>query len=137
MATTEVLPVQAGDTWSKDFCVGSDEEIRAFARLIGDTNPLHHNEEVAKQKGLLGIIAPGVMLLGFISATIAEKIPGALARKIELDFTNPAYGESFATVRCRMTNLRGPIAMLEVTVRNGCDILAAGIATLVLPKERR
>ncbi len=44
-------PVEAGFSFEKTIKL-TEEEISAFAKLSGDFNPLHHNEEIAKTSRL-------------------------------------------------------------------------------------
>jgi acyl dehydratase len=71
------------------FLVGR-EHIRQFARAIGDTNPLYHDLEAAKEAGYPDVVAPPT----FLVATI----PGRLGLPVDdpalgLDFSRVVHGE--------------------------------------------
>ncbi|HEU4879577.1 MAG TPA: MaoC family dehydratase [Gemmatimonadaceae bacterium] len=57
--------------------VVSDEDVRAFAQITGDFNPVHIDEEAAKKTRFGGRIAHGMLSAGLVSAAIANKLPGA------------------------------------------------------------
>lgn len=120
--------------WEQDFAIDSEDAIRRFATAIGDRNPVHHNDEAAKARGLLGIVAPGVMTMGFVSATIAEEIPGVVLASLQVAFKKPLYAGSLPTVRCTVTEQRRRLVMADIEVRNGAEIVAQGNCTLILPK---
>lgn len=54
----------------------TEEGIRQFADLSGDTNPLHINEEYAKTTPFKGRIAHGALTASYISAVIGTDLPG-------------------------------------------------------------
>ena len=120
--------------FGRDFYVGDEEGIRKFATAIGDQNPLHHDETEAKKVGLRGIIAPGVMLTGFVSSTIAAEIPGVMVAELNMKFRKPLYAGSLLTVFCTVLQQRARLAKMGVTVRNGIDVMAHGSCMLVLPQ---
>lgn len=120
--------------WGKEFPQVTEEAIREFAQCIGDFNPIHHQVESAKDAGLHGIIAPGVMMIGFASAAIAEEIPGVIIRKLELKFKQPMYAGSLPIVLCSTSHARGPVLEIGVSIRNGGMVLAEGNCTLLCPK---
>ncbi|MHB8710405.1 MAG: MaoC family dehydratase [Minisyncoccota bacterium] len=126
-----------GQKWVKEFTVGNEEEIRKFARRIGDINPLHYDAEVAKglqPVRLDGIIAPGVMVVGFVSSTISENISRVMVTRMEIDFKNPLYAGSLAFVSCSVLRTRGPFADVDITVTNGSEVAAEGSCRLILPR---
>lgn len=57
--------------------VVSDEDVRAFAQITGDFNPVHIDEEAAAKTRFGGRIAHGMLSAGLVSAAIANKLPGA------------------------------------------------------------
>jgi len=54
----------------------SDEDIDAFAAASGDHNPLHTDAEFARAAGFPDRIAHGMLLASWISAALAEHLPG-------------------------------------------------------------
>gem|GEM_PF-3129350 len=120
--------------WSEEFDVGDDDSIRSFSTLINDFNPIHHDTEAAKKFGLHGVVAPGVMIMGFVSSAIAKRIPGVIARKIDIKLTNPLYAKSRVLVTCGVTSVRGLIAKVTIDVESNGDFVITGECTLLLPR---
>ncbi|MGQ4872203.1 MAG: MaoC family dehydratase [Candidatus Thorarchaeota archaeon] len=54
----------------------TEEDIETFGRLSGDYNPLHFNEEWAKQTMFGGRIAHGILTAAYVSAVIGMRLPG-------------------------------------------------------------
>lgn len=55
----------------------TDADIRAFADISGDTNPLHLDDAFAKQTIFKGRIAHGMLSASYISTILGTKLPGA------------------------------------------------------------
>jgi 3-hydroxybutyryl-CoA dehydratase len=51
-------------------------DIEGFARVTGDVNPVHLDEDYAKTTMFKGRIAHGMLSAGFISAVFGTKLPG-------------------------------------------------------------
>jgi len=66
------------------------EMISAFAAVTGDHNPVHTDPVYADSR-FGGVIAHGVLLIGFFSALLATRLPGpgALARDLKVRFRAP------------------------------------------------
>jgi acyl dehydratase len=87
------LPVEVGFTFEKTITL-TKEEISTFAKLSGDFNPLHHDEETAKSSRFGGIIASGPQSSALFMGTIATYLaPGYLVMgmRIEGEFRAPIY----------------------------------------------
>jgi 3-hydroxybutyryl-CoA dehydratase len=54
----------------------TEADVVLFAGVSTDTNPVHLNEEFAKTTQFGGRIAQGMLSAGFISAVLANKMPG-------------------------------------------------------------
>ncbi len=54
----------------------TETDVILFAGISTDTNPVHLNEEFAKTTQFGGRIAQGMLSAGFISAVLANKLPG-------------------------------------------------------------
>ena len=68
------------------------EQIDTFAKITGDFNPIHVDEEAAKAAGFPGRIAHGALSASLISAVLGNDLPGPGAVFVELNlrFRRPA-----------------------------------------------
>jgi 3-hydroxybutyryl-CoA dehydratase len=84
-------PVSIGFSFEKMITL-SKEDISTFARLSGDFNPLHHDEETGKSSRFGSIIASGPQSSALFMGTIATYLaPGYLVMgmRIECEFRAP------------------------------------------------
>lgn len=56
--------------------VVTDDDIRMFAEVSTDHNPVHMDEDYARDTIFEGRIAHGMLTAGLISAVIGEQLPG-------------------------------------------------------------
>ncbi|MCY4290786.1 MAG: MaoC family dehydratase [Roseovarius sp.] len=56
--------------------VVTDEDIRMFAEVSTDRNPVHMDDDYARDTIFEGRIAHGMLTAGLISAVIGEQLPG-------------------------------------------------------------
>ena len=124
-------------SWVKEFPPVTEDGIRNFTRAIGDSNPIHHDDEAAKVAGLYGIIAPGVMTIGFVSSAIADEIPYSKIGKLEMKFRSPLYAGALPVASCRVLHFSKNIgaAQIAVTITNGMERVAEGTCLVTLPKQ--
>ncbi len=71
----------------------TEEIVRQFAAVTGDTNPLHLDEDFARTTRFGRRIAHGVLSLGLISAVLGTQLPGpgAIYLSQEVRFLRPVY----------------------------------------------
>lgn len=83
----------------------SEEDIKNFASLTGDNNPVHLDEEYAKNTFFKKRIAHGLLTASFISTAIATKLPGPGSIYLDqsLKFLAPAYIGDIIHVFIRVT----------------------------------
>lgn len=99
----------------------TDADVRAFAQLTGDVNPIHIDEEVARKTRFGGRIAHGMISAGLISAAIANKLPGggAIYLAQTLKFTAPVRIGDTITVSLKVLELLSKKRLrLETVCRN-------------------
>jgi len=53
------------------------EQIAAYAEASGDHNPIHLDGDFARSVGLPGVIAHGMLQMGFLASVAAEAAGGA------------------------------------------------------------
>jgi 3-hydroxybutyryl-CoA dehydratase len=73
LSSAGACPFQVGETFEKLLTLEAGT-ISAFATFMGDTNPLHHDMELAKKSMFGTIIASGGQTLGVIGATTADLV---------------------------------------------------------------
>jgi len=69
----------------------SEQDVEDFARISGDYNPLHMDEEYAKTTIYGGRIAHGALTASYVSAILGNDLPGpgAVFTTLELKFRAP------------------------------------------------
>ena len=65
--------------------VVSEQDVTDFARVSGDHNPLHLDEEYARTTVFGGRIAHGALSASYISAVLGNDLPGPGAVFLELN----------------------------------------------------
>lgn len=84
--------IKVGDSHSEKFEV-TDDKVRAFAQITGDLNPVHLDDEFAAKTIFGKRIAHGILVSGFISNVLANKLPGpgTIYLKQDLNFVAPVF----------------------------------------------
>ena len=95
-------------------------EIRAFADLTGDRNPLHLDEAFARRSRFGKPIAHGMLTAGIVSAALGMSLPGpgAIYRSQTLRFLGPVYPGDTVTATVEVTAYRAEKRL--VTLRTIC-----------------
>ena len=85
----------------------SETDIYLYAGITGDFNPAHVNENYAKNTFFKTRIAHGMLTAGFISAIIANQMPGpgTIYLKQELSFLAPVHIGDTITARVEILEL--------------------------------
>jgi 3-hydroxybutyryl-CoA dehydratase len=117
-----------------------DEDVRAFADISGDRNPIHLNEEYAAGTRFGKRLVHGILTSGLISAILGMELPGpgSIYIKQILNFKAPVYIGDTITATVTITGIREdkPILTLETICRNQNDIIVIeGEAILLTPPK--
>jgi acyl dehydratase len=95
------------------------EDVRAYADMSGDQNPLHQDDDVARMVGFPGIIAHGMFTMGHLGACVAEWAgdPANVVR-LSAQFRAPVFmrEEIVAGGRVRSLNAETHTAIAEIWV---------------------
>lgn len=85
----------------------TETDIYLYAGITGDFNPAHVNEAYAKNTFFKTRIAHGMLTAGFISAIIANQLPGpgTIYMKQELSFLAPVRIGDTITARVEILEL--------------------------------
>ncbi|MEA1884947.1 MAG: MaoC family dehydratase [Thermotogota bacterium] len=92
--------INIGDSYTKEFIV-TDEKVRTFAKISGDDNPLHVNDEFAAKTRFGKRIAHGILITSFISKVIGRDFPGdgTIYVSQQVKFKRPVFIEDKVSVR--------------------------------------
>jgi 3-hydroxybutyryl-CoA dehydratase len=119
-----MLTLNPGDKASRTQTI-SDEMIRSFAAVTGDTNPVHLDDTYAVGTRFGRRIAHGMIGAGLISAVLANDLPGpgTVYLSQTLQFKAPVYpGDTItATVEVKSVRPDKPIVTLSTICRNQED----------------
>ena len=71
----------------------TDESIRKFSEISGDINPVHLDDAYAEKTIFKKRIAPGLQVASYISAVLANQLPGSGTIYLEqnIRFLKPVY----------------------------------------------
>jgi len=116
----------------------TDEDVRSFATISGDKNPIHLDDEYAAGTRFKKRLVHGILTSGLISAVLGMQLPGPGSVYIRqtLNFRAPVYIGDTITATVRVTKIREgkPIATLETTCTNQDGIVVIdGEAVLLIP----
>jgi 3-hydroxybutyryl-CoA dehydratase len=115
----------------------SDTDIRAFADLSGDHNPLHLDESFAQQTRFGRRIAHGMLSASLISAVIANDLPGqgSIYLGQTLQFVAPVFLGDTVEARVTVTGIREDkqIVKLDTVCTNQRnEVVIKGEATILI-----
>lgn len=118
-----------------DFTV-SAADMRAFAELSGDYNPLHTDAAFAHAKGFTGVVVYGALLVAKLSNVIGMKLPGrdSVWVSFALQFHEPLFLDEPAWVEAEVSAVSAATGLvsLRLAVRAGDRQLAKGKAEVML-----
>lgn len=115
------MHLKVGDTASISRKI-SDEDIRAFAELSGDCNPVHLDDAFARTTRFGRRIAHGMLGASLISTVLGTKLPGqgAIYLSQTLQFLAPVFPGDTVTATATVTKIKEgkPIVTLETVCEN-------------------
>ncbi len=118
----------------------TQNDILLFSKVSGDENPVHLDEEYAKQTIFGRRIAHGMLTASLISAVIAEQLPGhgTVYLSQTLKFVRPVLPGQFVTTTVLVTYIE--YANRRVTLDCECKvdekIVLAGEALVLAPSRK-
>jgi 3-hydroxybutyryl-CoA dehydratase len=134
----------------EDFSVGmesttektvTDEDIKRFAEVSGDFNPVHLDEEFAKKTIFKGRIAHGFLTASFISTIIATELPGpgSIYLKQSLKFLAPVYINEKILVKVRIIEInieKSKVKLITECFKNKTLVLTGEAEILIQAKKK-
>jgi len=119
----------------------SEQDVIDFARVSGDHNPLHMNEDYAKQTQFGGRIAHGALTASYISAVLGNDLPGpgAVFMELNLKFVRPVRIGNTVTSTAEVLEMieRGHRVRLGVKGTVDGKVVMRGEATVMVPSGKQ
>ena len=134
----------------EDFTVGMEsttektitiEDIKRFAEVSGDFNPVHLDEEFAKKTIFKRRIAHGFLTASFISTIIATELPGpgSIYLKQSLKFLAPVYINEKILVKVRIIEInieKSKVKLITECFKNKTLVLTGEAEILIQAKKK-
>lgn len=119
--------------------VVTESDIVQFAAVSGDANPLHLDEEFARRSRFGGRIAHGMLTASFISALLANELPGPGSTYLSqtLKFKAPVRIGDRVRIEVTVTSVhpRRRLVQLQTRARVGDAIVIDGEAMALVPSR--
>lgn len=117
----------------------TDADIVLFAGISGDTNPLHIDQDYARQTSFGGRIAHGMLTAGFISCVLGTRLPGpgCVYLSQTLKFRAPVRVGDTVTTRATVAELfpDKKRALIRTVCSIGDTVVLEGEALLMVPSH--
>ncbi|HVL02010.1 MAG TPA: MaoC/PaaZ C-terminal domain-containing protein [Dongiaceae bacterium] len=119
----------------------SADDIKLFAIISGDTNPLHLDEEYAKTTRFGRCIAHGSICGIIVSAAVATKLPGpgTIYAAQDMKFKKPVFPGDTITAKLTLTEKKrkGNIVLIDCVMTNQHgETVFTGVSTAVASNEK-
>ncbi len=118
-----------------------EKEVRQFTELTGDDNPIHLDEEFAKDTFFKGRIVHGMFTASMISTVLGTKLPGtgAIYMSQSVTFKGPVFvGNSVrATATVVEMNEKRRIMTLKCECHVGDRLVLDGEAKVMVPSRNK
>jgi len=113
-------------------------DVEMFAQITGDKNPIHMDDEYAKNSQFGRRIAHGLLVSGYISAVLGTILPGpgSIYLSQTISFKSPVYIGDEITATVTVIDIREdkPIVTLKTFCKNQeNNIVVDGEAKLLCP----
>jgi len=138
LGSIPIETIQAGMTVSYSQTI-TDADIKAYAGLSGDHNPVHVSDDYAKSSRFGKRIAHGLMSAGFFSALFGTRLPGPGCVYVSqsLQFKRPVYmGDTvIATVKVLSKDMDKNRVFFETICTVASKVVIKGHAEIYIPPK--
>ncbi len=119
----------------------TDADIRAFAGISGDNNPVHMSDEYAERSFFKKRIAHGMLSVSYFSALFGTRLPGPGCVYVSqsLKFRSPVYiGDTVnAVVKVSKININRRRVFFHTTCSVSGRIVIDGEAEIFVPSSSK
>jgi acyl dehydratase len=111
----------------------SKVQLVMYAGASGDYNPIHTDDEAARGRGLKGVIAHGMLSMGFLGQLAESAFGAGSTRRLEVNFRGMVDAGEIITLRGEVKEVREEsgrqLAICEIEAVNSAgDVVTNGTA---------
>ena len=113
----KITDLYLGQTESFEYDV-TEEKMKSFLEVTGDTNPLHTDEAFAKNQGSSGRVVYGMLTASLISKMGGVLLPGkfCLIYGVDVKFAKPVFIGDELIVTGEVTKIEVGLRYVEVKI---------------------
>jgi len=124
------MKVAVGDSATRSLTLTA-EHVESYARITGDWNPLHFDEEFAAGTKFGGLVVQGGLTTGLLHALVAMDMPGPGTVFLSQDwkFTAPVFIGDTITATAKVLKVHDvkPVTQLAIeVVRDDGEVVLEG-----------
>lgn len=118
------------------------EMFNKFREITDDINPLHNDEDFARNLGHKGRVAFGMLTASFLSTLAGVYLPGerSLIHSVETKFTKPVYIGDVLSISGEVTEINDTVNQIvlkvEIKNQNGEKVLRGKMKVGVLDERK-
>jgi len=124
------MEVKVGDQFFSHKQV-TEQDIRLFADISGDHNPLHLDAEFAARFMFKQRVAHGMLTASLISAALASMPGTIILTYVSLTFEKPVYVGDSLTAKVTITKIENSKMSLDAEVTRGKDRVISGTVKIL------
>src|SRR5262245_1946386 len=117
----------------------TSHDIELFTEISGDRNPLHYNEELARNTRFGGIVVQGGITSAILNAVVAEDLPGpgTVFLQVNWSFKAPVRPGDTIIGEVEITKVRDDKPITELNTRvmlsDGSVVLEGNAVCYTMP----
>ena len=123
MRPPSIQELRVGDTVATDVFELTRDSLVRYAGASGDFNPIHYRDDIAREVGLPGVIAHGMLTMGFAVQPVVDWVGDpARVTEYQVRFTRPVVVDPTQPTRVEVVakvgqvDLEGNVARIDLTV---------------------
>ena len=116
----------------------SRADVAEFARLTGDDNPIHEDEDFAATQQFGRCVVHGMLYASMFSAIIGQRSPGAVYLTQSLTFRKPVYLGDTVTAEVEVQRVGRAGRLLDFVTRctnERSELVLSGDARVLMPAK--
>jgi 3-hydroxybutyryl-CoA dehydratase len=131
--------LSVGQTYKKSFAITADL-IESFARVTGDHNPIHLDEDYARQTVFEKRVAQGMLGAGLLSGVMGCHFPGSgtIYLSQTLKFLKPVFIDDEITLRLEVLEIideKNRVRLETAFTNQKGEAVITGEALVMLPPQ--